>query len=72
MFVLLGDAASLGIPSACSGNQPLGEDTMSWPLGSPSLSPWAGTEAAATPSADLVDCFSSVLSSSLPWLQKNN
>lgn len=62
MFVLLGAATSLGIPSACSVKQPQAEVALSWLLGPPSLSPWAGTEAAASPSADLVDCFSLLLS----------
>lgn len=35
-------------------NSPKERMALSWPLGPPSLSPWAGTEAAATPSADLV------------------
>lgn len=73
MFVLVRDAASLGNFSACSAKQPVAADCWSVPPVRPFfLSPCAGTEAAAIPSAGLADCFCSLLSSSSICLQENN
>lgn len=55
MFVLLGDGISLGIPSACSVKQPQAEDGPVLATGTSFPVTPAGTGAAATPSADLVD-----------------